>query len=216
MIRRGGASKLISLTFDDGPTFGVTDKILNILKREKIKATFFVIGRKIEKNNLIIKRMADEGHEIGNHTYYHSRLTEINDKKFLAELRRTSDLIISHANEVDNLFRPPHGHLPAKKQKLIAKEKYRTVLWTVSADDYLRQKKGMRTADSIANRVVAQTRRGSIILMHDNSREIVAALPQMIKRLKAKGYKFATVSELMRVKTSRAGCYQVNAKTKKI
>ncbi|MFH1386166.1 MAG: polysaccharide deacetylase family protein [bacterium] len=190
------AKKQVALTFDDGPTPGVIDKLLPILKKENVPVTFFVIGWKVKDNPQFVSQASADGHEIGNHTYSHTSLDQMDDKKTLAEIRETSLLIMKATNKKVVLFRPPHGRLPYSKRKLIEKAGYEIVLWNANADDFYQPKKGMRTAASIAKRVTSLVRNGSVVLMHDNSRQIVEALPIMIKDLKKKGYSFTTVSGL--------------------
>jgi len=196
IIWKGIASRQVALTFDDGPSPGVTDKILEILKKEKVKANFFVIGRKAEKNPDLLRRIAEGGHEIGNHSYNHSRTSWINEKKLQKEVRRTSELISSITGLPVFLFRPPYGKIDRHKRKLLEKQGYNIILWSIGADDCYREGRGIRPPKSIIWRVVSRVRGGDIVLLHDNSRQIVEALPGMIKQLKRKGYVFAKISEL--------------------
>lgn len=196
IIWKGIASRQVALTFDDGPTLGVTDKILEILKKEKVKATFFVLGRKVEQEPGLLLRISQDGHEIGNHTYSHPRTSWINSEKMLKEIKRTSELVINIAGVPVFLFRPPYGKIDRQKRKLLEKQGYNIVLWSLGADDYFREGRGIRPPKSIIWRVVSRVRGGDIVLLHDNSRQIVEALPGMIKQLKRKGYVFAKVSEL--------------------
>ncbi len=188
--------KHVLLTFDDGPTPGVTDKILDHLKEENIKATFFIIGQKAAKSPKLLQRILDEGHEIGNHTYSHVSLDGISDKDALDEIRWTSNLIFDLTGDYIDLFRPPHGRITKKQTRLIQDSGYDIVLWTVNADDFWREGRGMRSPLSIANRVNNRITKGDIILMHDNSQQIIDALPMIIKHLKKRGFYFVTVSKL--------------------
>ena len=195
-IVKGVPLRWVALTFDDGPTPGVTDKILEILKKEKIKATFFVIGRKVEENPGLLYQIAQDGHAIGNHTYSHPRTGWINEKKLLIEIQRTSKLISSIAGVPVFLFRPPYGKIDPHKRKILEKQGYRVILWSNSADDCYRKGRGIRSPNSMTWRVVSRVRGGDIVLLHNNSKQIVEALPEMIKTLKSKGYVFVKVSEL--------------------
>jgi peptidoglycan/xylan/chitin deacetylase (PgdA/CDA1 family) len=196
VIWKGNGSRQVALTFDDGPTLGVTDKILEILKKEEVKATFFVLGRKVEQEPGLLLRISQDGHEIGNHTYNHTRTSCINGEKLLKETQRTSELVSNIAGVPVFLFRPPHGKIDRQKRKLLEKQGYNIVFWSLGADDYYREGRGIRPPKSIIWRVVSRVRGGDIVLLHDNSRQIVEALPGMIKQLKRKGYVFAKVSEL--------------------
>lgn len=198
VIYKGLHPKHIALTFDDGPSPGITDKILKILKNQNVKVTFFPIGRKIAKNPNLLKEIAADGHEIGNHTYFHSRLTQINDEEMLNEIRMASMLISKNTNTKECFFRPPYGKLTYSKRKLIEKAGYDIVYWSVSADDCYRLGIGMRGPDSITRKVISEVRGGDIVLMHDNSKEIVEALPKIIEALKKRGYYFVTVSQMLK------------------
>jgi peptidoglycan/xylan/chitin deacetylase (PgdA/CDA1 family) len=196
IIYRGTQAKQVALTFDDGPAPGVTDKILDILGRKGVRATFFVIGAKAAGHPLLLERMAREGHEIGNHTYYHSRTNWINNEKLLKEIEATSKLISGATGRNVRYFRPPHGKLPYSKRKIIENAGYLIVLWSVSADDCYRPGRGIRKPASIVRLVVSRVRGADVVLMHDDSRQIVEALPGIIDLLKKRGYKFVTISGL--------------------
>ena len=196
IISHGRHPKHIALTFDDGPNAYVTAQVLDILKRENIPATFFVVGNKLDNTAFLLRRMVAEGHEIGNHTYTHSPITWLSNKKLADELRKTSKLITKYAGQKVNLFRPPHGRRNYQKLKVVAERGYDTVLWTVNADDFYKTGRGMRSAKSIANKVIRGVYGGDIILMHDNSQEIIEALPMIIKNLKRRGFYFVTISKM--------------------
>ena len=201
LIYRGHNPKHIALTFDDGPVLGVTDQVLKILKSENISATFFVVGNKVAKQPELLRKVFKAGHEIGNHTYNHSKLTWINNTKIPIELNKTSALIRSITGQKVNLFRPPHGTLTKPKRKLIEQLGYDIVLWSINADDFWHTNGGMRSANSLVKRVVSRVRGGDIVLMHDNSQQMIEALPRIIKVLKKKGYSFVTVSQLKKGKS---------------
>jgi len=190
IIYRCTSPKDIALTFDDGPSANYTEKVLDILKKHKVQATFFMVGSKVQKYPKIVLRAVDEGHTLGNHTYNHSRIDWINDQKLFKELKQTSDVIGLLSGKKVRLFRPPYGRLPRSKRKLIQKAGYDIVLWSVNADDFYHKKKGVRNARSITARVLSQVKGGDIILMHDTSKEMAEALPGIIKGLKKRGFRF--------------------------
>jgi len=193
---RSSHPKHVLLTFDDGPTPGVTDKILDLLKEENIKATFFVIGQKAAKSPKLLQRIIDEGHEIGNHTYTHVSIDGLGNEQALDEIRWNSNLVFDLTGNYISLFRPPHGRITKKQVRLIQDSGYDIVMWTVNADDFWQEGRGMRSPQSIANRVNNRITKGDIILMHDNSQQIVDALPLIVKHLKKKGFYFVTISKL--------------------
>jgi len=200
IFTHGFYPKKLALTFDDGPSGKYTTQVLDILKKYNIKATFFVIGMKAQKEPELLKRIADEGHEIGNHTFYHSKLNWINNKKLLNEIKMTSDFIIKTTGTADLLFRPPHGTLPLNKIKLIRDAGYEIVQWSVNADDFYKTGFGIRSPASIARRVLSRVHGGDIILMHDDSEQTVNSLPIIIGSLKKRGFSFVRVSQLIGVR----------------
>lgn len=203
VISCGYPDRRVALTFDDGPQEGITEKILAILEREKIPATFFVQGRKVAKNPELIRQMVTAGHEIGNHTYHHIRLTDVGNRQMLDEVTKTSQMLFELTGSLEYLFRPPYGKITREKTKLLTDLGYLTVLWSVNADDYYVEGRGIRSPASIARRVVGRAHNGAIILMHDNSQQIVAALPLIIEGLRKKGFSFTTVSGIRTVSPSR-------------
>lgn len=196
LIYHGLSPKKVALTFDDGPSPGYTKSVLATLRMEQVPATFFVLGRKVQARPDLLKRIDEEGHEIGNHTYSHARIPQTTDDELLYEIAMTSFLIRTVTGKEINYFRPPHGKLTFNKRRRIEQLGYKVVLWSVNADDYWHEW-GMRSPESIANRVVTRTRGGSIVLMHDDSRQTADALPSIIKSLKERGYTFVTLSELL-------------------
>jgi len=196
VIIQTNTHKQVALTFDDGPSSKFTPKILDTLKKYHIKATFFVTGRRIEENPKILKRMADEGHEIGNHTYYHTSCDYLNYDELILELKMTSKLIKKITGLTTHLFRPPHGKISYQMRTAIQNTGYDIVLWTVHADDFARKGYGIRDATSIVKRVLALTYGGDIIIMHDNSQQIVDALPRIVKYMQEHDFQFVTISQL--------------------
>lgn len=191
--------KQVALTFDDGPSSN-TPSILRTLKRERVRATFFVVGSNVGGNETLVRRMVKRGHEVGNHTWSHPWLTEIPLSDVARELGRTSRIIGSAAAPAGggrpDLFRPP-GALVNSRIRAIAREKgMRTVLWDVNPKDYFRPGAG-----ALVRRTLEQMRRRSIVLLHDSlgpGDQTVAALPRMISELEHRGYEFVTVSKLLR------------------
>jgi len=196
VIYRGHDLNQVALTFDDGPSMGFTEKILDILKKENVKATFFVIGEKAYQYPYILKQISDGGHDIGNHTYYHSRVTWLSDEKLLGEIKRTSDVVNKITGKETKFFRPPFGTITPERKRLIEKDGYTIVMWYGNADDFYHIGWGMRSPKSITKRILSQLKGGNIILMHDDSKQIIEALPEIIKEIRKRGYRFVTLSEL--------------------
>jgi peptidoglycan-N-acetylglucosamine deacetylase len=186
----------VALTFDDGPGAVYTPQVLDILKKYGVKATFFVLGENIEKNADIVSREAQEGHEIGNHTYTHVEERR-NDIDFMRnEIINTNILIKKYSGKAPRYFRPPYG--PENWRFLDEAEllNYSIILWGVDVRDW----DPKVTRDDISSQIVKDARNGSIILLHDGglSREaMIEALPAVIEGLRQKGIGFVTIDEMV-------------------
>ncbi|MBD8497414.1 polysaccharide deacetylase family protein [Paenibacillus arenosi] len=193
------AGKKVALTFDDVPDQTITPVILDILKQENIKATFFLVGYRAERNPAIVKRMVDEGHIIGNHTYNHPLLTRQDLPKFIRQLRQTETIIDDIIGYKPRYFRPPFGEITEEQLRWAGKHGYLVVNWDVDSNDW----RGIPAA-VMENNIINEVSPGSIVLQHaggagkkgylDNT---VKALPSIIKRLKAQQYDFVTIPELL-------------------
>jgi peptidoglycan/xylan/chitin deacetylase (PgdA/CDA1 family) len=202
IIRRGPDLKVVALTFDDGPSPKYTPKVLDILKKEGVKATFFLVGKHVEKYPVLAKRIVEEGHEIGNHTYSHRDLVPATKRVVINEVKKAERVIENACGVRPLYFRPPRGIYSNAVRKLILDLDYTILLWSLSSLDW-----SGASPKLILNRVKKYVRRGSIILFHDSgalikpeggSREnMVKALPEVIKYLKSEGYKLVTISELI-------------------
>jgi len=187
----------VALTFDDGPHATLTPKLLDLLASRHIKATFFVLGECVEQNPQVLQRAAREGHEIANHSWSHPQLNRMSDEGVRSQLKRTDDLIKSLIGIRPTLFRPPYGALTSRQKKWIPEEfGYKIILWDVDPLDW--KEPGPAT---VTNRIVKNTRPGSIVLSHDIHRGTIEAMPATIDQLLAKHYKFVTVSELIGLAT---------------
>jgi poly-beta-1,6 N-acetyl-D-glucosamine synthase len=201
--KTGEKNKVISLTFDDGPDPRYTPAILDILKKYKVPGTFFVTGINVQDHLPIVKRIYDEGHEIGNHTLLHPNLELLSDDRIRLELRATGRLIEGITGHATILFRPPYDTdaEPVNPDQIhplwIAKEE--NYLTIGSSIDPLDWQKGV-SADSIYARTVRQQSLGNILLLHDAGgirSETVKALPRIIEYFKKQGFKFVSISDLM-------------------
>jgi peptidoglycan/xylan/chitin deacetylase (PgdA/CDA1 family) len=197
--------KYAALTFDDGPYGTSTEAVLQILQKEQVTATFFVIGQNVAEYPAITQEIARDGYEIGNHTYTHSNLATIPASVALREIASTSDIIASTTGQRPTLFRPPYGVLPKSLAKSITALGYVTELWNVDPKDW---DYSYSPAKKILSRVEVQEHRKMVILLHDG-RDIhkdyprdntVTALPSLIEDLKQEGYVFVTVSGMRAAK----------------
>jgi peptidoglycan-N-acetylglucosamine deacetylase len=185
----------IAMTFDDGPSAKLTPKLLDLLAAHHIKATFFVIGENVAEHPEIVERAAREGHEIGNHTWAHPKLGKMSDDAVRRDLTRAEDAIKRAIGTRPTLLRPPYGSISSRQENWIHKEfGYRIILWDVDPLDWKRP--GSMT---VCNRIVKETRPGSIVLSHDIHPGTIEAMPATLDHLEAKGFKFVTVSELIRM-----------------
>ncbi|CAN5188695.1 hypothetical protein BH20VER2_BH20VER2_02800 [soil metagenome] len=183
----------VAITFDDGPHATLTPKLLDMLAARKLKATFFVIGKNAVEYPQIMKRIVQEGHELANHSWSHPNLGKMGDDGVRSQLQKTDDAIKTAAGARTTLFRPPYGSItPRQKQWIYDSLGYRTIIWDVDPFDWKRPGPGV-----IRDRIVTQSRPGSIILLHDIHPGSVEAVPQTLDQLTAKGFKLATVSELL-------------------
>lgn len=194
--------KVIALTFDDGPDPEDTPKILDLLKQYHAHATFFfVVGNKVVRNPDILKREAAEGHELANHTYSHPYFRKKNTPKesILQQLNQTQETIYNIAGVKTNLFRPPGGFYSANLVKKTASEAgYTVVLWSWHQDTGDWSSPGVK---KITSKVLKNTRNGDIVLFHDwveGKSDTVEALKQILPELEQRGYRFVTVSELLK------------------
>lgn len=191
--------KCIALTFDDGPG-EQTPALLDVLKKEKVKATFFLMGKHVEEFPAIARRTAAEGHAVGNHTYGHQSLTSSNDSEILDELRVTQTIIEETTGRRVTMFRPPYGHTDERVLRLAGEQGLAQVMWTGTTLDWK-----LRDAKRIKAAVLRLAGRDGVILMHDVVPQTVKAMPSIVKELKKRGYHLVTVPTLLGGRRLEAG-----------
>ncbi|MGA9377571.1 MAG: polysaccharide deacetylase family protein [Phormidium sp.] len=193
-------NKVIALTFDDGPWPKYSQLILEILKKENIKGTFFWIGRNVEAFPEIALQVVAEGHAIGNHTWNHS-YRKMSKAIASHEINDTAAIIEKTTKVKTTLFRPPGGILTNGPAGYALSEKYSVLMWSADSTDYARR----ISVNTMINKVLKNAQPGGMILMHDGGgdrKRTVQALPIIINTLKKQGYKFVTVPELLRMEQS--------------
>lgn len=182
-------SKKIALTFDDGPHPYYTEQLLKGLKERDAKATFFITGQNVEAYPEIVLEIYKDGHLIGNHTYHHTQLTSGNVESFKSEIIKTNEVIKEVTGEDTIYVRPPYGSWNKEFEKEL---NMFPVLWTIDPLDWCSS-----DVSCIVNTVCAKAGENDIILMHDQYKTTVTAALEIVDRLKAEGYEFVTVDELL-------------------
>ncbi|WP_188188515.1 polysaccharide deacetylase family protein [Nonomuraea sp. SYSU D8015] len=182
--------KCVALTFEDGPG-PHTGRLLDVLRKERARATFFTVGSSAAAQPELLRRMSSEGHLVGNHSWAHRDLSKQPTSRIADELGRTEAAVAAAIGQSPTLVRPPYGAVSRDLYDVARTMGFALVTWDVDSRDL----EGGKGAD-IAARTVRETHPGAIILMHDIHRETVDAVPDILKRLRGKGYSFVTVPEL--------------------
>ncbi|WP_338377737.1 polysaccharide deacetylase family protein [uncultured Flavobacterium sp.] len=183
----------VYLTFDDGPTPEVTEWVLELLSKENIKATFFCIGKNIEKHPEIFKKTIDSGHSIGNHSYNHLQGWKTSSKKYTENVDLCENEIRKLNTIENNLFRPPYGKIKPIQSRILRKKGFKIIMWDVLSKDYDQSV----SPEICLDNVTKNTSQGSIIVFHDSlkaQKNLEYTLPKAITFLKNKGFKFEMIN----------------------
>ncbi|MGQ4648611.1 polysaccharide deacetylase family protein [Lyngbya aestuarii] len=198
-VKLKGEHKVIALTFDDGPWPETTNKVLYVLKQHNVRATFFVVGKLVQKYPQLAKEVIEQGHAIGNHTWSH-HYEHYNALTAATELDKTTEILKKTTGIETSLFRPPGGILNNGLAAYAYQKKYAVIMWSVDSRDwYSRRTK----AQALVDQVLHTVQPGGIVLLHDGGGDrskTVQALPQLITELKKHGYNFVTVPELLKMR----------------
>lgn len=190
--------KWIALTFDDAPDSRYTDRILDILKEHQVRATFFVVGYRSEKMPATVRRMAKEGHAIGNHTYNHPFLPNLSQLSFQQQIEKTQRILEQILGEPPSIFRPPYGAITEEQLTWLIDQQMIIVNWNVDSQDW----RGISSKEVFDN-IFTDIGPGAIVLQHagggvsEDLSGTIQALPQIIRSLKEEGYSFVTIPELL-------------------
>jgi peptidoglycan-N-acetylmuramic acid deacetylase len=187
-------SKVLYLTFDNGYEQGYTPKVLDVLKKEKVPATFFVTGHYLLSQPELTKRMVDEGHIIGNHSWHHPDMTQISDQRVREELEKVKVKTKELTGQKEMKYlRPPRGVFSERTMQIAKEEGYTHVFWSLAYVDWnVNEQKGAQYAyDSI----MKQIHPGCVMLLHTVSKDNADALEKVIQDLKKKGYQFKSLDE---------------------
>ena len=179
---------VVALTFDDGPG-RLTEELLDGLKERNVRATFFLVGENIEGNEAVVKRMYEEGHLIGNHTFSHVQLTAVPEAQALDEVNDANAAIEAVTGVRPYYIRPPYGMI---SQCMSEEIDMQCVLWTVDPEDW-----NTSDCNAVVRHVVKNAKNGDIILMHDIFDSSVTAALEIVDRLKERGYVFVTADQLI-------------------
>lgn len=193
--------KVVALTFDDGPSVN-TDAVLATLRKHDVKANFFLIGTDLENNMEHGKKIASEGHEIGNHSYSHTRMVFKTPSFIKEEIEKTDQLIRQTGYQGQIHFRPPYGKKFYFLPQYLNETQRQTIMWDIEPESSPEIDKD---SEKIVEHVVQNTKPGSIILLHvmyQNRTESLESVDGIIQELKQKGYRFVTVSELLSYKNA--------------
>ncbi len=183
--------KTVALTFDDGPHGEKTLELLKVLSDDRVKASFFVVGKQVAFNRQVLRRIRDMGHTIANHSYTHPNLTELSPAAARDEYAACSELIRDVTGQTPRFCRPPGGRTNAAVERAGREAGLQTVYWTVNSRDYTDL-----PPEEIARKVAALVRPGGVVLLHGGVTATIEALPAIIRDLRKKGYRFVTLDEL--------------------
>lgn len=186
----GQSLKKIAFTFDDGPNPQYTDRLLKILNEYHVPATFFVVGKQVERYPQLLRKIFQEKHELANHTYSHRNLKKLSFKEFKNELEKTHQLVQSITEQKMKFFRPPGGHYDQNVIQRGKKLGYTMILWTMFPKDHINP-----SPEIIRNRVLNNAGENGIALFH-GVENTLSVLPELIVALRKRGYSFVTLSQL--------------------
>jgi len=186
----GLTESIVALTFDDGPDPVNDPEILRILKEHGAVATFFMVGRNAQRRARLVREIAAQGHELGNHTYDHRRLTRCTPEQQAVTLRRTNALIAAVTGQPPRWFRPPFGSYDEHTLSIARANGLETILWTIDSNDYRDLPPAV-----IEERVMHDLKPGAVVLMHSNHRNTVEALPRILERAREEQFRFVTLTE---------------------
>lgn len=194
--RLDNKNRNVALTFDDGPHPVNTAKLLDVLKTQGVKATFFFSGSEARKYPEIVERVRSHGQEIGNHSFHHVRLTDIGIKSYRQGVEKTGKLIEKYSGKMPTLFRPPYGEFNLQLIRFIIESNLVYARWTVDSNDSC-IKNSEKLIQSVRNTPIGP---GDIILFHEDYSTTIVAMPGIIKDLKSRGLRMVSISDLLNEK----------------
>lgn len=194
------SSRQLALTYDDGPNDPHTRRLLEVLDKHQVKATFFLVGRYVRQCPEIVRELVQAGHAIGNHTFTHPWLTLKSEVEIRQELMQCRNAIQSAVGQDTNLFRPPFGGRRPAVLRIARELNFQTIMWNITGYDW-----NAPPAASIENKVSSKIRGGNVILLHDGGHkqvgadrsQTIIATDHLIARYKQEGYEFATIPKML-------------------
>ncbi len=188
--------KVLYLTFDAGYENGCTEKILDILKKQDVKAAFFLVGNYMEKNADLVRRMVEEGHTVGNHTMHHPDMSKISElSAFQKELEDLETLYENITGQkMAKYYRPPQGTYSQENLQMAKELGYKTVFWSLAYVDW--NNDSQPTAEYAFSKLLPRTHNGAVVLLHSTSQTNAQILDELLTKWKAMGYRFGTLDEL--------------------
>ena len=194
MMPLGDPPKYVAMTYDDGPHPDRTPRLLDMLRARNIRATFYVTGLNAQRHPQILRRMINEGHEIGNHSYSHPRLTDLSTEEVHAEVAACHDAVVAAATLPPGTIRPPYGAVnQALRDQFLNDFDYPTVLWDVDPRDW----DSATSDEDVINHILTESDHGEIIITHDIHERTITSMPAILDGLLAQGFSFVTISELL-------------------
>jgi peptidoglycan-N-acetylglucosamine deacetylase len=191
-----GEQKGVAISFDDGPVQGKTDKILDILKQFDVTAAFFCIGNRVAANSALTKRITEEGHLIGNHSYYHRATFDLQSSTMIGKELSDTDIEIHKATGLrPRLFRPPYGVTNPMVAKAVRRRNYKVIGWTIRSFDTV-----ISDPDKLFRRVTEPLKNGDIILFHDHCDSTLSILPNVLEHIHKSGLKVVRIDQLINEK----------------
>ena len=190
------SEKVIYLTFDAGYENGATERILDTLQKHNVKAAFFLVGNYIEKNADLVRRMAEEGHTVGNHTMHHPDMSKLKDKQaFTRELQDLEALYREKTGKsLPKYYRPPQGIYSEENLKMAKELGYRTVFWSLAYVDW--KNDSQPTKEEAFAKLLPRIHPGAVVLLHSTSETNAEILDELLTKWEEMGYRFGTLEEL--------------------
>lgn len=183
----------VALTFDDGPDSKNTEKVINILRDHKIQATFFMIGNNVKQFPNVVKDAFQEGNLVLGHSYTHPQFTNLQSTSLVNELTLTDNILEQTIGKKPAVIRPPYGEVNNTVMETTNNKGYTTIIWSIDSLDWANPK----NKENVVKNVVDNIRPGDIVLMHSTKDVTVEALPEIINNLKARGYRFQKLDEML-------------------